>query len=195
MEQNKPQNQSIESLFGMPERTEIPNTASSTTTSTSETTNDQNLFDYSNGKTFIGVGNINSNRIKSCGEMALYLFGGAGLIIWGLDLLNDFHLIIGPILILVGIFVIWIGIEAHKMKCPVCKRLKAMDDIASEDLFADTDVTRFNVLYNGVHRHDNVHVKATKTAFTLRQCSYCGHVSGNLEKQTLASYNKDVDKM
>ncbi len=185
--QNQDQSQNIDDLFGM-----NSGTNAGAAQQQNQVTQNGSVFDYSSGKTFEGIGDVKKNSMQSWAKLLGFILGGGALALVGLGLLLDFHLIFGPLFLIVGAILVWMGIEADKTKCPQCKRIAAMEQIASDEISAETDVTRFNVYYNHRYSHDEVNVKASMMSYDVHQCSYCGYVSGGMMKHKLASYKKDV---
>lgn len=143
---------------------------------------EKSIFDMSEGKTFIGVGNRKENTRRALGETVIQYVAGVIVILLGMYVWMDLdHFFIGIILIFVGAGIIYVAHDKRKSKCPQCGRNNAMEVLVSDDLAVDTDVARYNVYERGQitgiykNTHDKVEVSLKKTHEDHEQCRFCGY--------------------
>ena len=142
----------------------------------------KSIFDMSDGKTFIGIGDRNANLKKSKKETLIHTLGGILAILLGMFIWMDLeHFFIGIIIIFVGAGVIYAAYDNKKMRCAQCGRNDGMKLVVSDDLAVDTDIARYNVYERGQmtgiykHTHDKVDVNITRTHQDHEQCRFCGY--------------------
>jgi len=142
----------------------------------------KSIFDMSDGKTFIGIGDRKANLKKSSKETLIHTLGGILAILLGMFVWMDLdHFFIGIIIIFVGAGVIYDAYDNKKMRCPQCGRNDGMKLVVSDDLAVDTDIARYNVYERGQvtgiykHTHDKVDVRIETTHQDHEQCRFCGH--------------------